>query len=242
MNGSGSSLHSVFHLIVLSLLFSGSPLLSFSQHLDGDRILRASFLEMRSFNRELGHFVGFGGFGGVLEDQGPVLESSSITVGLYPQKEGTITVTSLNSSRKQLVKKRFQGWGVDLKYQFLAFLNGKADESGAYLRWGSSLHYADFQLEYDPPPDFNAHEELYPEGRREKMGFYFEAGIGHRFDLGIPNLLIELQGGIPVTTTGYRLLELIDGSDNFGEFTDIDDGSQFFGMPYFWGARLAVML
>lgn len=238
-----TSLPTVFFLVLLSIgIF---PENSFSQHLQGDRMIRSPYLEMRSYNREFGRYFGYGGFGGTLFRGGPVVGTTSLGFGIYPEKTGTQVMDlseSFGESDTRIVDKSFDGWGVDLKYQFHAFLNGKVDESGPFIRWGASLHTAFLNLKYDVDWKELREHTNYEEGRKDKLDFYLESGLGYQLDMGFSNLDVELHAGVPVITGLYRSVFLVAGeTDEFGALVDMDQHN-FAGMPFYWGLRAGILI
>lgn len=213
-----------------------------AQDLHGDRIVRGSYVEMRSYNRELGRYWGYGGFGGTLDGQGPVVGSVSVTGGLYSEKNGTHQVYHDELHRDVIVEKTFDGWGFDLKYQYMAFLNGRVDESGVFLRWATSFHFARFDKEYRSK-DYSMGDLPVEDEHVSKTDVYSESGLGYQFDLGFANLNMELHGGFPTITGIARMGWTALGEDNsFGSLTDIDESNVPFGMPFYYGFKASIMI
>lgn len=232
-------------LSVLFLLLVLAPKSSSGQHLQGKRIARGSFLEMRGYNHELGVYWGYGGYGGILQGEGPVLTSSAITVGYYPEKVGETTVSGFEGRPPLRVDRSFQGWGLDLKYQVKAFTSGKYDEGGLFIKWAPSFHLAFFDLSYEDPAEAHPDHQFFKhlEKDRTKAELYFEGALGYQFDLGAANLSLELQGGMPNFTVLARSFNIVlGGSTNAGSIVDIDQDHIPLGMPFFLGGKIGVAL
>ncbi len=229
-------------LFFFLLLFQGNVPGARAQDLHGDRIVRGSFVEMRSYNRELGRYWGYGGFGGTLDGQGPVVGSVSVTGGWYSEKEGTHQVYDPEPGRDVIVDNTFDGWGFDLKYQYMAFLNGRVDESGVFLRWATSFHFARFYKEYHSN-GYSMEDLAVDDGHVSKMDLYSESGLGYQFDLGFTNLNMEFHGGFPTITGVARKAWVALGEDSaIGSLTDIDEEDLFFAMPFYYGFKASVMI
>lgn len=202
-------------------------------------MLRGSFAEMRAFNRNFPNYVGIGGFGGMVQGRGVILESSSVNVGVFLPNEGFETV---DDPRQEGIKRvRFEtltkGWGLRAQYQFIAFLNGKADKEGIFLRWGTSLDVNFFTIDYKGL-DEEKYERKELLSEQNKSEFYLNLGGGYRFDLGFSNLLLELNAGVPTITSLYRTIGQGKGKPN-GEKLDMDEP---WGLPYYWGLNAGIML
>lgn len=171
--------------------------------------------------------------------------TTSIGFGIYPEKTGTKVMDladTYGESDVRIVEKSFDGWGLDFKYQFHAFLNGKVDESGPFIRWGTSLHTAFLNLKYDVHWKELRDHTRFEEGSKDKLDLYLESGFGYQLDMGFSNLDVELHAGVPFLTGVSRSFSLLIGdTDAVGDMVDMDD-HQFVGMPFYWGLRAGILI